>query len=196
MEKIIDVIKKLGISSTSLQNRFAAYSVIKFYKKNDVLFSENKSNSSEYIVLDGILHRYNSHDGENITTGFYLPQQVVTPHFARTVNEKSILSLQALTDSEMIEIPVEKLDELRCGHEEFRAFGQKVLEAELSRNLFNEIAYRSMEAKDLLLLFRREYPNLENLIPHSIIASFLGITNVSFSRLRGNFAKEKSLFIK
>lgn len=47
-----------------------------------------------------------------------------------------------------------------------------------------EIALASFKGKDRLLLLRKNYPNIENLIPHTDIASYLGITNISLSRLR------------
>jgi CRP-like cAMP-binding protein len=128
-------------------------------------------------------------NGENVTTGFYIANIAVTPHSARTINGKSIFTLQALTQAKIAEIPVKVLNLLRFTNEEYRAFGQNVLEAEISNILSNDIAYRSLNAKDRLIMLRKMYPNIENLVPHNIIASYLGITNVSFSRLRSEFAK-------
>ena len=82
------------------------------------------------------------------------------------------------------------LDKLRTEYAEFREFGQRVLETELSRTFFNEVIYRSYNAKERLLAMREQYPNLENLVPHNVIASYLGITNVSFSRLRNELSKK------
>jgi CRP-like cAMP-binding protein len=115
---------------------------------------------------------------------------VITPHFARTKNGKSIFSLQALTDILIIEIPVDALDNLRFTNEYYKTFGKKVIEEELSKSIFTDIVFRSNTAKERLLSFRSTYPNLENLIPHNIIASYLGITKVSFSRLRSESTKK------
>jgi hypothetical protein len=65
------------------------------------------------------------------------------------------------------------------------------VEKEFIRSLNYEVLFRSYTAKDRLLFFRTHYPSLENLIPHTIIASFLGITPVSFSRLRNELSKTK-----
>ena len=49
------------------------------------------------------------------------------------------------------------------------------------------VVYASDEffaAKERLIEFRNKYKILENLIPHTDIASYLGITNISLSRLR------------
>ena len=72
---------------------------------------------------------------------------------------------------------------------EIRRFGNTVLRNELARKVDKEIGSASLSAKERLLKFREEYPLLENLIPHTHIASYLGITNISLSRLRSNLAR-------
>lgn len=153
-------------------------------------FSEaGKRNLNEYFMLEGIAHRYViNEEGQPVTTGFYLEESVVTPHFARTIDGKSIFNLQALTSMVVAKIPVKVLDSFRYSYDDIRSFGQKVVERELLRSLSNEVAQRSMTARARLLLFRDQYPNLENRVPHTCIASFLGITSVSFSRLRNELA--------
>jgi CRP-like cAMP-binding protein len=185
------ILQNFGVISEYSQNLFSADCTFKEYQKGKILFTEDKKNTTEYLVLNGVLHRFNVDDnGENVTTGFYLKNTIITPHFARTVKNKSIFSLQTLTELQIVEIPVIRLDNLRHTNQEFRTFGQRILEFELSKNLFNEVTFRCFNAKDRLIQLRKDFPNLENLIPHNIIASYLGITNVSFSRLRSEFAKQ------
>jgi CRP-like cAMP-binding protein len=146
---------------------------------------------NEYFILEGIAHRYvMNEEGQSVTTGFYLPESVVTPHFARTIDGKSIFNLQVLLTMVIAKIPVKVLDSFRYSYDDIRSFGQKVVERELLRSLSNEVAHRSMSARARLLLFREQYPNLENRVPHTCIASYLGITPVSFSRLRNELAKK------
>jgi CRP-like cAMP-binding protein len=164
--------------------------LIKDLEKVDFLSKEGKENSHEYFLLDGVISRsILNDDGEYVTIDFYLAGCVLTPHFARTANGKSIFNLQALTSACVTELPVKVLDSLRYSFEDIRNFGLKVVEKELLKTINHEIAHRTLSARERLLNFRRDYPNLENLIPHSIIASYLGVTPVSFSRLRGELAK-------
>jgi len=125
-----------------------------------------------------------------VTTGFYMSKSVITPNFARTNNGKSIFSLQTLTDDVLAEILVTDLDNLRYTNKEYSDFGQRIMEAELARTFYNEAVFRSFNAKERLLELRKQFPSLENLVPHNIIASYLGITNVSLSRLRNELAKQ------
>jgi CRP-like cAMP-binding protein len=162
------------------------------YERGNVVIYEKKYNAFEYFQLEGIAHRYNlDADAQQITTGIYQAPTVITPHFARTTDSKSIFCLQALTDCTFLRIPIGTFDELRNTHEQLRAFGQRVSEREFIHLLNYEVLFRTYSAKDRLLFFRSKFPLLENRIPHTVIASLLGITPVSFSRLRNELSKKK-----
>ena len=126
--KILDIFK---IASPQSKEIFMQQSKTIELQKNEIIFTEGKKNQSEYILLSGVVHRYNiSEKGENVTTGFYMPDSVITPHFARTNEGKSIFSLQAFTEVVLVEISVKELDYLRHTNLEFHAFGQRVIESE------------------------------------------------------------------
>lgn len=158
--------------------------------KNTILFQENRFNAFEYFQLAGISHRYHT-DSEHqlITSGLYSGETVITPHFARTRENLSIFSLQALTDCSFLKIPAGAFRNLSDTYAPIRLFGRAVVEKEFMRGLNFDILFRSAQAKERLRYFRSQYDGLENLIPHTVIASFLGITPVSFSRLRNELAK-------
>jgi CRP-like cAMP-binding protein len=193
MEKSIELFDQFllsfGIENKSTLKLVRDKVLFKSYPKHTVLIAEDKMNSLEYIGIKGVLHRYNENEeGKQVSTGFYISNQVVTPHFARTIHGKSLFSLETLTDCLIAEIEVKDLDELRYSNSDIRAFGQRVLEIELKSNLVNAIQFRNMTAKERLMILRKEFPNIENTIPLHIIASYLGITHVSFSRLRNELA--------
>lgn len=160
-------------------------------KKNEVVFHEKRFNAFEYFQLNGVSHRYNvDSDAQSITTGIYQNEIVITPHFTRTANGQSIFSLQALTDCTFLKVPAGTFREISEQNQQIRMFGRAVVEQEFIRSLNFEVLFRSFNAKDRLLYFRTNYPLLENIIPHTVISSFLGITPVSFSRLRNELAKK------
>jgi CRP-like cAMP-binding protein len=73
---------------------------------------------------------------------------------------------------------------------EIRAFGNTVLKNELLHKVEKEIGLATLSAKQRLLAFRNHFPMLENVVSHPPIASYLGITPISLSRIRGELAKE------
>ena len=190
-DKLINILTKFGITSPLSKQLFLDKANVVKLPKNHHIFLEGKKNHFEYVLISGVVHRYNISDkGDAVTTGFYMAPSVITPHCARTNNGKSICSLQTLTDVALAEISVTDLDSLRYTNKEFGDFGQRIMEAELVRTFYNETVFRSFNAKERLLTLRKQFPCLENIIPHNIIASYLGITNVSLSRLRNELARQ------
>ena len=84
----------------------------------------------------------------------------------------------------MATIDATEFEKLMIEDVEIRDFGNSVLRNELMTKVKKEIALASLKGKDRLLLLRKNYPNTENLVSHSDIASYLGITTISLSRLR------------
>ena len=179
------ILAKYGVEVTRMQNLFLRESCMRKFQTQELLVAENRVSSAEYLLVEGILHRFNAiSEGGNVTTGFYVPGNIITPHFARVSRQRSIFSIAALTPSVVWEIPVGALDKLRHQYRCFAEFGQHVVEQELSRLFLSETVNRTLSAADRLKVFRQQYPGLENLISHQVIASYLGVTQVSLSRLR------------
>ncbi|MGZ5255202.1 MAG: Crp/Fnr family transcriptional regulator [Flavitalea sp.] len=188
LSRILNVYATVG--STAVDLIFENGSV-ETSKKNELVFQEKRFNAFEYFQLDGVSHRFNiDGDSQKITTGIYQNEVVITPHFTRTINGQSIFSIQALTDCTFLKVPAGTFRDISEKNQQIRMFGRAVVEQEFIRSLNFEVQFRSCNAKDRLLYFRNTYPFLENIIPHTIISSFLGITPVSFSRLRNEFSKK------
>ena len=178
------------VGQAALQLIFESGSVEEV-RKDEVVFYEKRYNAFEYFQLEGVSHRFNvDSDTQSVTTGIYQNEIVITPHFTRTTNGQSIFSLQALTDCSFLKVPAGTFRDISDQNQQIRMFGRAVIEKEFIRNLNYEVLFRTYTAKERLLYFRTTYPLLENIIPHTVIASFLGITPVSFSRLRNELAKK------
>ncbi|MCE7072587.1 Crp/Fnr family transcriptional regulator [Dyadobacter sp. CY327] len=188
-ENLRQIISGYALLTHASLNAIVENCTVKSLKKDEYLVRQQRSDAHEYFLIDGIIQRskFDSKD-QCVTIGFYMPGSALTPHYARTDNGMHIFNLQALTDCTLAKIPVNTLDSLRFSDADIRFFGQKVVEAELFRSIAHEISFRSLNAKERLIALRSDYPNIENRVAHSVIASYLGITPVSFSRLRNELA--------
>lgn len=166
---------------------------IKTFLKNDLIAKAGKTDPFEYFLLDGMLHSFSvTPDFDQVTTRIFLPHSVVTPHIVRTSDTKSLQSLACLQDAVAAVISVDAFSRLMREYPDLNAFGHKVVERELILKTQRELALLTLPAKERLIRFRNEYPNLENLIPLTVISGFLGITPVSLSRLRNELANSKA----
>lgn len=158
---------------------------VEIYEKGDVFIDRGKRNNKEYFVYEGVCRSFLlSPEGEEVTISYFLEGGVLSPNKTRTANQLSHLNFQALTKLSIASMNADKFEQLMIDHLDIREFGNMVLRNELLTKVEKEIGLASLSAKERLQLFRKKYHFLENLIPHTDIASYLGITNVSLSRLR------------
>lgn len=155
------------------------------YHKDEIFITENKRNSNEYFVVEGICRSFLlSPEGEEITISFFTNNSVISPYTTRTTKGFSSLNFQALTPLKVGVMDAAAFENLMVENLEVREFGNSVLRNELFRKVEKEIGMASLTAKDRLLKFRERFPLLENMVPHTAISTYLGITNISLSRLR------------
>lgn len=187
LRPIINKVSPVSEGSLDLVNDLI---VIEVYEKGDVFIDRGKRNNKEYFVFEGICRSFLlSPEGEEVTISYFLEGSVLSPNKTRTANQLSHLNFQALTKVTVASLNADKFEQLMINHMDIREFGNMVLQNELLAKVEKEIGLASLSAKERLILFREKYHFLENLISHVDIASYLGITNISLSRLRKELMK-------
>jgi len=182
VKSIIDLI--YPIAQRSFQ-KIECHLIYEAFKKGETFIKKNRRNEKEYFVIDGICKSYLINpEGEEITISFFLQRDILSPNQVRTSRGTSNLNFKALTDLQLASINADTFEKLMIEDIEIRNFANTVLQNELVVKVQKEIGLASLTAKERLLAFRKQYKALENLIPHTDIASYLGITNISLSRIR------------
>ncbi|MCF8264809.1 MAG: Crp/Fnr family transcriptional regulator [Melioribacteraceae bacterium] len=158
---------------------------LKTYPPNYYFVNEGKREESEYFVLDGII-RSNifTRKGEDVTLSFFYEKSVLPPCISRTNDGISTLNFQSLSEVKIAIINANLFRELMQKHLDLYQFGNMVMMSELQIKAKKEISFATLSAKVRLEELRSQFPGIENLIPHTHIASYLGITPISLSRLR------------
>lgn len=184
IENIINAIFPINNTSIKKISDIVSYRNI---QNGTVFLEKNKRNKCEYFLIKGICRSFLlSPDGEEITISFFNSSSILSPYVTRTINGITNINFQALTDVTIGEMNAAKFEDLMVNDLDIREFGNMVLKIELQKKVQKEINLASLTAKERLHIFRKEYPGFENIVPHPTISTFLGITNVSLSRLRKN----------
>ncbi|RYG13221.1 MAG: Crp/Fnr family transcriptional regulator [Chitinophagaceae bacterium] len=163
----------------------------KSFKKGDVLLSAGDLRSDNYFINDGLL-RYFSIDekGKEHIIQFAPENWMVSDRNTSVFKEPSVFYIDAIENTEVLIIP-----------SHFFADIKKLLPNILELNilmLHNSIRFMqkrinmllSATAEERYLDFIKLYPNLTLRVPQWMIASYLGITPESLSRVRKDLAKK------
>jgi CRP-like cAMP-binding protein len=153
-------------------------------KRNEYLVSEGSRVKYAYILLDGVIRVFYNKEGNEYNKTFFIPGMFPTPLTALLSGTPSALSFQALLPCELIRFSFHHFRNLFVEHRSLETFMLRVLEHEWITKERHDIQMVTNDATENYMVFRKEYPNLENQIPLYHIASYLGITPIQLSRIR------------
>ena len=137
------------------------------------------------MVLHGrAISQITDHEGRAVCVGLYAGPCFVTPHIARTRESVSLVSLEVTQDAVIADMDANILLDMMLRSQGMRDWANGILRAELARKTDREWCLAALGGADRLDWFRNRYPNHEALFSHGLIASFLGMTPVTLSRLR------------
>ncbi len=160
----------------------------KTYKKGNFIVKETQTCRHLQFVIYGIYRVYQVNDGKEITSYFsYTDRNPFVASFVSLLTEQpSKETVECIDDGILLSIPYTTWQSFYAKSEAINTFGRKMAELNyvLAMERIASLQYKS--ATDRYALFMKIYPNLLNLIPHHYIASYLGITPESLSRVRKN----------
>ncbi len=159
------------------------------FKKNDFLIESDKIAPYYYFLESGFLRSYIiDFEGNDITTHFYGPEDIVIDWHSYFLKKPCKESFRALSDGQCWKISFEKFMNL-FSIESFREVGR----TRLVKNYFelknHSISIIADDAKDRYLTLLKDKPAIVQNAPLKHIATYLGITDTSLSRIRKEIAK-------
>lgn len=190
-QKLIQFLQHTSLVSLQTAEVIADTFVSKEINKNHYFLKEGRV-CDEYFFLENGFMRAFAHDtnGNDITTNFYNSNQVVfevSSFFNRTTSKENILATEECNGWC---ITYEQLNGLFHSLPEFREFGRAILVkgfASLKSRMLSMITETAEQRYDILL---KTNPEIFQHAPLKHIASYLGITDTSLSRIRKEYLKK------
>jgi CRP-like cAMP-binding protein len=158
-------------------------------RRKQYLLQEDDICYYEYFVTQGCLRTYYiDQKGQEYIVQFAVEDWWIGDMYSFLTQKPSRYNIDALEDSVVLSIEKKSLDELYIRVPKFEKFFRHLLQ-----NAFIAFQERitstiSGSGEDRYKQFQSKYPNLEERIPQRMIASFLGLTPESLSRIRRQFA--------
>jgi len=137
------------------------------------------------FILEGILRIcYYNNKGEEITKYFSDENHLLANPY--NIHEPMTEYIQAVTDCKLLVFSRKDWDELSNTIVGWDSMVNKIFQKALMEKMDRRSSLVSEDATTRYLAFLENFPTLANRVPLSYIASYLGITPSSLSRIRKN----------
>jgi CRP-like cAMP-binding protein len=185
---LTSVFQSSDITTQELNTIIPHFKKVEF-SKNDYMLAEGKTSSHYWFVESGFVRSYVLNmEGDDITTNFFTVGNIVIDWPSFFLRNPTRENIQALTDCVCWQLDFETFQQLFHSIKNFREQGRTTLVGSyftLKRNSISMIADR---AKDRYLRLLKEQPHIAQNVSLKHIATYLGITDTSLSRIRKEIA--------
>lgn len=154
------------------------------YAKNDFLVTEGKTCRYLYFLQQGALRGFYNLDGKEITHWFAFEEDFVTSFHSFITQQPAVENLQALEASILYRLSKDKLNTLLNEHHEIERLVRIAYEKyyiRLEERFVNAHFKTATERYQDLL---QQTPHILERVPLGFIASYLGISQETLSRVR------------
>ncbi|MUV03255.1 cyclic nucleotide-binding domain-containing protein [Flavobacterium rakeshii] len=149
-----------------------------------ILLNEGEKSHAVYFVKSGCLRMWFNNNGNEITTQFFFEGKAIASMESLLKNEKSDFTLESIEQCTLFVMPKNQFKELlECDTEFKKWFDQLILNRFFyySKHLITYLKDKPQDRYNELL---EKHPHILQRVPQHYIASYLGITPVSLSRIR------------
>ena len=181
LQKINSFIAKLDHDTLST---LEAISETKTYKKGEFLLLQDEICRYSFSIEKGITRKFYLNDGKEITTDFIFEDDIAVSFDSYILQKPSKEYIQALTDTVVSQTNFIAFQNAKKNHPKLIEFDLLLTEYYtmwLENRLFQ---FHTLDATQRYLLLLKEHPEIILNIPLTYIASYLGISLETLSRIR------------
>lgn len=158
---------------------------LKLIKKDKFFLEEGERSTQIGLVVKGVFRSYYiDKDGNDITKYFYNEGGILFSYVAHLCQNETTYYIQAVEDSEILVADISDFEKIVEGNYQLLLFYKKMIDKIVVMKEEHAISFKLLNSIERYRQFQETYPGLENRIKQCHLASYLGITPVSLSRIR------------
>lgn len=172
-----------NLAQASREN-FIQSVVFRQYKRHDFLFQPGHVVEYGYFVLKGAVRQYYLADGKEIVTRLIFEGDVATAFYSFLSQKQGYEYGEVVEDAEIVGISRQSMEMLCAKHIDIANFERKIVEEYLIREHERAIALQFFTAHERYEHFLAQHPDAFLRFSVGTIASYLGMSQETLSRLR------------
>lgn len=179
--------KIIQINDTEFDYIFSHFSTKKF-KRHQFVIQEGENVPNDYFILNGCLKSYfTDNNGKEHILQFGMQDWWITDYQAYYNKTKATINIDCIENSELLSLSFENREKLCAEMHKIEHFFRKKTNKHnvaLQQRILSLLSNSAKEKYDSLLQL---YPQLFQKVPKQLIASYLGVTRETLSRLNTSF---------
>jgi CRP-like cAMP-binding protein len=184
MNPLVQLIHQVSPLSAAAQTALEEAVQFQHLPKNTELLKIGQISQRLYYIQQGLARVYYYKGDVDITDYFAIDQQFIGAVRSLFSGVPSSKGIQLLEDSDVYAIHIQDFERLCLRFHDVERAGRKLAIFAFLEAQSRLESIQFLEAKERYLELGKKYPGLVNRAPLKYIASYLGITQVSLSRIR------------
>jgi len=177
--------------SEGIKDYFKKHSYACSFRKGKLLLKAGQVCEHIYFIKKGAVRGFIKEGTKDITTWITAENEVVSSISALDMRAPALENMQAIENCELVALTYADFQDLYIKFPEFNILARKLLQKYYQDAEGRAFIVRLTKAENKYRLFITRYGHLANRIPLKYIASFLGITLETLSRVRKKLSLKK-----
>ncbi|MCE3199080.1 Crp/Fnr family transcriptional regulator [Paenibacillus sonchi] len=167
--------------------------LVEEYSKGTTLLKQGEVPGKCYFVLKGCV-RQHAVDvmGRDITSNFYTEEQAISIFNAHKPDKSSDYTLTCLEDCVLVVGPLDTEKEMYAKYTQLETMTRRMIEESFGQVQEEFAAFIASSPEDRLKTLLHKRPGLISRVPQHQLASYLGMTPESLSRIKKRIHRERA----
>lgn len=185
MNDFIEYIKQYVDISGEAKNEILELCLVEEVSKGYLLLKEGKTCERLYFIQKGTIRTFHYQNGKDITYWIYPEYTTITSWHSFILQKPASEYIETTEDSILISLTYNQWQDLYLKYQKLERFGRLILEEQMALldNFFK--GYYFLTAKEKYELLVNAFPTITQRANLGHIASMLGISQETLSRIRG-----------
>ncbi|WP_027420562.1 Crp/Fnr family transcriptional regulator [Crocinitomix catalasitica] len=153
-------------------------------EKNSTLVREGQFSDKTYFIIQGCARAYYLKDGKDVSDWFAFENDFISSINSFFLNVPSPHFIELLEDSVLLEISRSNIEKLEHLHPDFERLTKVVVVKTMLSQQERIVSMQFHSAEQKYENILASHPNINKRVPLTHIASFIGITLETLSRIR------------
>ncbi|MDX2302971.1 MAG: Crp/Fnr family transcriptional regulator [Microscillaceae bacterium] len=164
----------------------------KVIDKDYIIVKSEEISKELFFLEEGVIRTYITNDtGIEYNKAFDIPPAITCGYASLITGKPSKVNLQSLTKCILWVANYHTIKELYRNHPDLERFARIAAELSFVEKENRELEMALLNADIRYEYFKKQFPQLEQMIPQYHIASYLGISPTQLSRIRNGLSKLK-----